>query len=271
MGIKQDIEGDWDAALAALAWQVELGADEAICNEPSSVYDMPEKAAWQQRTMPAPQATRASAQPVISGINAAPDALHAAEIAAQSASTRSELDAAAAAFEGCDLRKSGRGAIGAIGHEKAAVLILCDPPGLDAEKAGQALPDIETALLMQVFGAIGLTPDSPDPDGAFQLAPVLPWPLRGTLENQNAALAMMRPFVLRRIDLAGPKVVVVMGQFASVMLLGESNPTRARGLWQTGASVKTLVMLPPRSLLRNPAAKRDTWGDALALKAALRV
>ena len=35
---------DWHQAKALLDWQVELGADEAICDAPVNRYEVPEKA-----------------------------------------------------------------------------------------------------------------------------------------------------------------------------------------------------------------------------------
>jgi DNA polymerase len=49
MGIRENIEADYHASLAALAWQVDLGADEAICEAPVNAYDLPEKAEYMQR------------------------------------------------------------------------------------------------------------------------------------------------------------------------------------------------------------------------------
>jgi uracil-DNA glycosylase len=70
--------------------------------------------------------------------------------------------------------------------------------------------------------------------------------------------------------IAAPKAVVIMGHIALEMLLGEASLTRARGTWASISNARALVMLPPRILLQTPAAKRDTWADALALKAMLR-
>ena len=42
MGIEHDIAGDWHAALAALAWQVELGLTDIRAETPLDRYDLPE-------------------------------------------------------------------------------------------------------------------------------------------------------------------------------------------------------------------------------------
>ena len=40
MGIAEQIADDWHAALAALSWEVEAGADEAIGDAPINRYDL---------------------------------------------------------------------------------------------------------------------------------------------------------------------------------------------------------------------------------------
>jgi len=82
---------------------------------------------------------------------------------------------------------------------------------------------------------------------------------------------MMRPFVLRHIDLAAPDLVIAMGRIAAETLLEtQERITRIRGQWRTLGERPVLPMLHPAYLLRNPAAKRETWADLLALQAKLR-
>ena len=273
MGIRADIEADYHAALAALAWQVDLGADEAICETPVNAYDLPEKAEYMQRASSvsaAPTAPKTPAVQLVAAKSGGAEAIAAATRAAQGCQIREALDTAAATFELCDMRKGARGAVAAIGHAQADVLVICDPPTTEGERAGRAMVGGESVLFEKVFAAIGLALDAPSPTGAIQLAPALPWPLRGGDGEKAEALAMMRPFALRRIELAAPKAVVIMGHIALEMLLGETSLTRARGYFASIGDARALVMLPPRILLQNPSAKRDTWADALALKAMLR-
>jgi DNA polymerase len=82
--------------------------------------------------------------------------------------------------------------------------------------------------------------------------------------------------VLRHIALARPRVLVVSGGTAASALLPLSEGiTRLRGRWfelavpGLEAPVPTLAMFHPAFLLRDPARKRETWRDLLALKARL--
>ncbi len=275
MGITEDIVADFSASLAALAWQVDLGADEAICETPVNTYELPEKAEYLQRTVAVAPVVATATSPVLAAKPALEkpalaQMIAAATRAATACASLQALELAAANFEMCDMRKGARGAVAGLGAAQADVMVICDPPTTEGERAGRALSGAEAVLFEKVFAAIGLSLDAPSPSAALHLAPALPWPLRGGEAEQAEALAMMRPFALHRIALAAPKVVVIMGHIALEMLLGETSLTRARGTWASIGAARALVMLPPRILLQTPMAKRDTWADALALKAMLR-
>lgn len=271
MGIREKIEADYHAALAALAWQIDLGADEALGEVPTCAYDLPEKPAWAARTAPAPAASPAP-KPAAPAILSNTQSVDMARSIAAACHTIEALDTAAAAFEGCEMRKGARAAAVGVGHCRAGLLILCDPPSPDAEKAGQAMVANDWATLQRIFAAIARTPDAPDPDAAFHLAPALPWPLRGAADQQTEALAIMAPFALRRIALIAPKRVVLMGHVALAQLLPGKGMQRARGQWHSiaGSDTPAYPMLMPDLIMKSPEAKRQAWADALAIKAALR-
>lgn len=280
MGITADIEADYFASLAALAWQVDLGADEAICEAPQNAYDLPEKTPWQTRpAAPAPAiaaaktaATFAAKAPPVDDSAALAATCALAASAADACTDLAMLDSAAAAFDGCDLRKGARAAVGGFGPARTDLLVICDPPSAEAERAKQVLMLPEMSLFDQIFAAIGMGLQGDTPQSALHLAPALPWALRGDVRARDAALAIMRPFALRRIALVAPKVVVVMGHEALLMLLQGQDMARARGAWQAigGADAPLWVMQSPQIIAKSGAAKRAAWADALAIKAALR-
>jgi len=284
MGIRQEIEGDYTAALAALSWQLDMGADEAICDTPINAYDLPDKAPWAARTQAAPNTAAAAPKPKdaapfsassagkIAPINQSLDlAIAKAQRLADACENLQDLDLAAAQFEDCPLSKLARKAQGGLGPSAAAVLVICDPPELGQEKLGRVFAQLENTLFEAIFSAIGLGLHDDTPDKALHLAPAMPWPLRGTSEDQAHAMAMMRPFVLRRMALIKPKAVVIMGAGALAMMLHGTSMTRARGQWHDlEGGFRALPMAAPSALLQNPAAKRDAWADALMLKSALR-
>ena len=80
----------------------------------------------------------------------------------------------------------------------------------------------------------------------------------------------MLPFVERHIQMAAPKILVLMGNTPCQALLGRSGITRMRGHWARALDLPVLPMFHPAYLLRTPAAKREAWADLLTLRARLK-
>jgi DNA polymerase len=90
--------------------------------------------------------------------------------------------------------------------------------------------------------------------------------------NRNPApdeVEMCRPYLLRQIELIGPKVVCALGGQALRALTGhEGGISRARGRPVPFGDAQLVPTFHPAYLLRNPAAKREAWAD---LKTVLRI
>lgn len=262
MGFAVDIAEDWHAALAALAWQVDLGVTEVIGDAPLNRYDLPEAA------KPLPRAAAAVA--------AAPEAMQAAdpvmvaEIAAQGARSLSDLRAALGGYEHCELKKGARNLVFADGNPAARVLILGEAPGRDEDLEGRPFVGRAGQFLDRMFAAIGLSRDSADPATSLYITNVMPWRPPQNRDPEPDEIAMMRPFVARHIALVDPEVIVVMGNTSLRAALNTTGILRARGQWAQGFGKPVLPMTHPAYLLRNPAAKREAWADLLALQAKLR-
>ena len=107
-------------------------------------------------------------------------------------------------------------------------------------------------------------------DAPVYITNVVPWRPPQNRDPSSDEIAMMRPFVLRHIELAQPKAVVIMGNISAQALLGKRGITRLRGNWTEVAGVPALPMFHPAYLLRSPDKKREAWADLLSLKARLR-
>ena len=262
MGIAAEIADDWHAAVAALAWQVESGADEPIGDTPVNRYEMAVAA-------PRPLASGAVvstevAQPVET------DPVAAARHAAGQAQTLEALREAILAFDLCEVKKGARNTVFADGNPKARVLILGEAPGADEDREGRPFVGRAGQLLDKMFAAIGLSRTSPDAEAALYITNVMPWRPPGNRDPEPAEIAMMRPFVERHIALVDPQVIVVMGNTALDVLTSTRSILRARGNWLQALGKPLLPMLHPERLLSNPAAKREAWADLLSLQARLR-
>lgn len=263
MGIADDILNHPEAALAALAFQIDLGANEAIGDSPVNRY------AEAARPAPVSRAAEASA-PREATLQVASDPVAVARKAAGAATDLASLRAAIAGFELCEIKRGARSTVFADGNPKARVLILGEAPGREEDQAGLPFVGAAGQLLDRMFAAIGLSRGAADAAAAIYITPALPWRTPQDSDPTDADLAMMRPFLDRHIDLVNPDVIVLMGNTPLRALLATTGILRLRGDWADLSGKPALLMVHPAHLLRTPAAKREAWADLLALQARLR-
>jgi DNA polymerase len=259
MGIAGDITGDWHAALAALAWQVDAGVDEVIGDAPVNRYEL---------AVEAPKAAVARAEAPSPLASADPVAV--AKAVAGQAGTLEDLRAALQAFDLCELKRGARNTVFADGNPAARVLILGEAPGAEEDREGRPFVGKAGQLLDRMFAAIGLSRTSPDAEASLYITNVMPWRPPGNRDPEPGEIAMMQPFVERHIALVDPDVIVVMGNTPLFALTGGKGILRARGTWAQALGKPLLPMTHPAYLLRNPAAKREAWADLLSLQSRLR-
>ena len=111
---------------------------------------------------------------------------------------------------------------------------------------------------------------NPDAGRALYITNVLPWRPPENRDPAPEEIAMMLPFLRRHVELAGPELLVLMGNHACQALLGRKGIMRLRGHWTEALGRPALPMFHPAYLLRNPGAKREAWHDLLMLQARLR-
>jgi uracil-DNA glycosylase family 4 len=249
----------WHAALAALEWQIDLGVTEITGEDPLDRYALPD-------TLKA-----AAVVPAVKPVQqvALTDPVAVAQSAAAQAGTLDELRDALNAFDLCDLKRGARSTVFADGNPAARVLVLGDQPGRDDDAEGRPFVGRAGQLFDRMFATIGLSRTSADPETALYVTNALPWRTPQNRDPEPEEIAMMRPFVLRHIELVNPAVIIAMGNAPCLCLLGTMGVLRLRGTWAQAIGRPVLPMTDPAFLLRNPAAKREAWADLLALKGRL--
>ena len=261
MGIATDIADDWNAALAALAWQVDAGVDEVIGEVQINRYELTAETA---KVAPArPEAP-------VPGQVAGTDPVVVAQALAGQVQTLDDLRSAVTGFDLCELKRGARNTVFADGDPAARVLVLGEAPGAEEDREGRPFVGRAGQLLDKMFAGIGLSRTSTEAKSALYITNVLPWRAPGNRDPEPGEIAMMRPFVERHIALVDPEVIVVMGNTPLFALTGGKGILRARGTWTTSLGKPLLPMTHPAYLLRNPAAKREAWADLLALQTRLK-
>jgi len=257
---------EYDEALAALAWQVELGADEAILDAPINRYEAVVEA-------PKPAAAAAAmpkkAPPV--GRVVVPE-IDVAAVAQQAANVPdlAALHTALAGFEHCELKRGARNCVFADGNPKARVMVIGGTPGREEDITGKPFVGREGQLLDRMFDAIGMGREQEDVSKALYVTKVVPWRPPQNRDPLPEEIAMLLPFLERHVQLIDPKVIVLMGNVPCQALLAQKSVTRLRGTWAEALGRPVMPMFAPEYLLRNPRSKREVWADLLSLQAKLR-
>jgi len=192
--------------------------------------------------------------------------VEAARRAAAAANDLTELEAAIAAFEGCDLKRQGASrAVFARGEPDAPVMVIGEGPGADEDAQGSPFVGRAGKLLDKMLAAAGLT-------GRVFITNTVFWRPPGNRTPSAAEQAACAPFVERAIALARPKLLMLAGgASAKHMLKTADGILSLRGRWfewksEDGAlELPALPTLHPAFLLRQPAAKKKAWEDLLML------
>jgi len=258
-----------DALLAALRLQVDWGADEALA-EAAIDRTVPRLA---PAALPEPVVATAAKPglraPTRAAIVAPPAASRAAELAA-AATTLAALRDAMAAFDGSPLRETATNLVFADGTAESGLMLIGEAPGADEDRLGKPFVGVSGRLLDRMLGSIGLHREA-----NFYITNILPFRPPGNRTPTDAEIALFMPFVLRHIELARPRQLVLLGGVsAKALLRSKEGITRLRGRWlevTVGEAQKlpALATLHPAYLLRNPMAKRDAWADLLLLQRSL--
>jgi DNA polymerase len=252
------------ALLAALRWQIAMGADEAILETAAPRARKP-AALQPERPGAAPEATPRAAAPR----KATPHGEAAAALAG-TANTLEELREAMGGFTGSPLRETATNLVFSDGVPGAPVMVIGEAPGAEEDRQGKPFVGASGQLLDRMFASVGLSRAE-----SLYITNILPFRPPGNRTPTDAEIALFLPFVLRHVALAKPRLLVLAGGVAAKgVLQSREGITRLRGRWHQvsilgGEVLMALPTLHPAYLLRNPIAKRDAWADLLMLRRAM--
>jgi uracil-DNA glycosylase family 4 len=266
-----------EAALAALEWQIALGADEAIGAVALDRFGLAELPPSGRRgasgrgaappASPAPPSPPAAPAPPPPPSAGAGTPERAAAAIAAGCGDLAALRAALEAFEGSGLKRGARSTVFADGLPGARVMVIGEAPGREEDAAGLPFVGRSGRLLDRMLAAIGLARDADDPARAVYITNVLPWRPPVNRDPAGDEVAMLKPFLFRHVELAGPDVLLLMGARAAQTMLETSEGIgRLRGRWTKWRTLPALPTLHPALLLRDPGRKRQAWADLLTLR-----
>jgi DNA polymerase len=143
-------------------------------------------------------------------------------------------------------------------------MVVGEAPGREEDKTGKPFVGPAGQLLDKMFQAIGFRRFSEN--NSFYVTNVIPWRPPQNRSPTEDEINLLKPFLIKHIDLIKPEIIILMGNTPCQALLGKSGITKLRGHWKNFLSYPVLPMFHPAYLLRNPTAKKETWQDLKMLK-----
>ncbi len=279
--------------LAALEWQISIGADEALADHP---VDRTVSAAKVLQSLTANDTELQTTSPsairsvpimpppaVESGadiLGTAQARVEAAKLAA-SCQNLEELRAAIAGFEGLAIRKTATNMVFSDGNPQARVMLVGEAPGADEDRAGKPFVGVSGQLLDKILHCIGLARTGDGPENAVYISNILNWRPPGNRTPSPAEIDISLPFIERHIALVQPKVLILCGGVSAKGLLGSGDSISklrgkfhdyrpvTEGVSENTSPIPAIATYHPAYLLRTPSQKAMVWSDMLLLKSRL--
>src|SRR5579884_2429107 len=157
----------------------------------------------------------------------------------------------------CRLHKQGRKQIVfGVGNPNAELMFIGEAPGADEDIQGEPFVGRAGQLLTNMIKAMGIQREEVYIANVVKCRP----PANRTPERDECETCS--PFLMRQIEVIGPKVLVALGAVAAKTLLAVNAPmSELRGRWFDFRGTKLAVTYHPAFLLRDPRQKKEAWKD----------
>jgi uracil-DNA glycosylase len=157
----------------------------------------------------------------------------------------------------CRLHKQGRKQIVfGVGNPRADLMFIGEAPGADEDEQGEPFVGRAGQLLNNMIKAMGLRRED------VYIANIIKCRPPGNRTPERDECETCSPFLMRQIEVIGPKAIVALGAVAAKTLLAINAPmSELRGRWYDFRGTKLAVTYHPAFLLRDPRQKKETWKD----------
>jgi len=177
-----------------------------------------------------------------------------------------ELRASVAECTACGLCRTRTQTVFGVGNPAAHCMIVGEAPGAEEDARGEPFVGQAGRLLDNMLAAVDLSRTADAPQSAVYIANVLKCRPPGNRNPAPDEVGQCEPYLLRQIELVGPRLVLVMGRFAAQSLLGtEASIASLRGrihhIDVAGRRLPVVVTYHPAYLLRNLVDKSKSWAD----------
>lgn len=170
-----------------------------------------------------------------------------------------ELKDTVAGCTACDLCKSRKKTVFGVGDEQADWMIIGEAPGAEEDARGEPFVGQAGRLLDSMLAALAMQRET-----NIYIANVLKCRPPGNRNPEALEVAQCSPHLLRQVALIQPKLIILMGRFASQTLLNtDASIASMRGRLHQYQGTPAIVTYHPAYLLRNLPDKAKAWQDLL--------
>ena len=149
-------------------------------------------------------------------------------------------------------------------------MLIGEAPGAEEDRQGRPFCGASGQLLDKMLSSINLDRNT------VYITNVLPWRPPGNRTPTEHEINLMKPFLMRHIEIVSPKIIVVVGGSSAKAVLNiEGGILRHRGLWKDlelddGNKIPTIPTLHPAYLMRAPNQKKLAWEDLKSIRSKLQ-
>ncbi|HUE12851.1 MAG TPA: uracil-DNA glycosylase [Planctomycetaceae bacterium] len=143
-----------------------------------------------------------------------------------------------------------------VGNPQAQIMFVGEAPGADEDRQGEPFVGAAGQLLNRILEACQLK------RADIYICNILRCRPPGNRTPAPEEAANCREYLDGQIEIVDPDYIVCLGSVAAKNLLGSVESIgKLRGRFFNYGRAKVLCTYHPAYLLRNPAAKKDVWGD----------
>jgi uracil-DNA glycosylase family 4 len=156
----------------------------------------------------------------------------------------------------CPLAERRRNLVFGAGDPAAELVFVGEAPGRDEDEQGVPFVGAAGQKLTEIIAAMGLA------RGQVYICNVLKCRPPENRVPQPNEVAACSPFLHEQLLAVAPRVLVTLGAYPARTLLGtDARIGSLRGRFHDWQGIPLMPTWHPAYLLRNPAAKRETWED----------
>ena len=157
----------------------------------------------------------------------------------------------------CELSKSRNKIVFGEGNADSRLMFIGEAPGADEDNTGRPFVGRAGQLLTKIIESINLKRED------VYIANIIKCRPPGNRNPLEDEIIFCAPFLKEQISIIRPKIICTLGKFSTEFIIGKDKGTisfvRGKEFDYEGTTV--IPTYHPSYLLRNPAAKKETWED----------